>query len=242
MFMERDNMKKIFLLVPLIVIFGIYSAFENGWLRLNYPEKKEFPVRGIDISHHQKKINWEELRKAKINFVIIKATEGVDYQDPNFKENWNESLKEGYETGAYHFYRLCKSGNEQAENFINTVPKSETALPPFIDLEYGGNCKTDKSRDEVKKEIYIFLETVKDHYGKSPVLYATDSFYKDYIENDYQEYDIWIRNIISKPKLENNRKWTFWQYANRGRLKGIEGFVDLNVFHGSEEEYRKFIK
>ena len=74
------------------------------------------------------------------------------------------------------------------------------------------------------------------------MLYATDSFYKDYIENDYQEYDIWIRNIISKPKLENNRKWTFWQYANRGRLKGIEGFVDLNIFHGSEEEYRKFIK
>ena len=235
-------MKKIFLLVPLVIIFGVYTAFEKGYLRFNYPGKKEFPVRGIDISHHQKKINWEKLRKAKINFVIIKATEGVDYQDSDFKENWNNSIKEGYETGAYHFYRLCKGGSEQAENFINTVPKSGMTLPPFVDLEYGGNCKTDKSRDEVKKEIYIFLETVKKYYGKTPVLYATDSFYEDYIENDYQEYVIWIRDIISKPKLESNRKWTFWQYANRGRLSGIDGFVDLNVFYGSEEEYRKFIK
>ena len=235
-------MKKIFLLVPLVIIFGVYTAFEQGYLRFNYPGRKAFPVRGIDISHHQKKINWEKLRSEKINFVIIKATEGVDYQDPNFSVNWNKSLKEGYETGAYHFYRLCRSGNEQAGNFINTVPKSEMTLPPFVDLEYGGNCKTDKSKDEVKKEIYIFLETVKNYYGKTPVLYATDSFYKDYIENDYLDYNIWIRDIISKPKLENNRKWAFWQYANRGRLRGIDGFVDLNVFYGSEKEYKEFIK
>ena len=129
-------MKKIFLLVPLGIIFGVYTAFEQGYLRFNYPGRKAFPVRGIDISHHQKKINWEKLRSEKINFVIIKATEGVDYQDPNFSVNWNKSLKEGYETGAYHFYRLCRSGNEQAGNFINTVPKSEMTLPPFVDLEY----------------------------------------------------------------------------------------------------------
>jgi lysozyme len=235
-------MKRIFFLVPLVIIFVVYAAFEKGYLRFNYPGKKEFPVWGIDISHHQKKINWELLKKEKINFVIIKATEGADYQDPKFREYWNRSLREGYETGAYHFYRLCRNGDEQAANYINTVPKSEMVLPPFVDLEYGGNCKTDKSKDEIKQEIYTFLETIKKHYGKTPVLYATDSFYKDYIENDYMEYNIWIRDIISKPKLEKNRKWTFWQYANRGRLKGIEGFVDLNVFHGSEEEYRKFIE
>ena len=235
-------MKKFFFLIPLVIIFGIYIAFENGYLRFNYPGKKDFPIWGIDISHHQKNINWVELRKEKINFVIMKATEGVDYQDPDFSKNWNKSLAEGYETGAYHFYRLCKGGNEQAANYINTVPKSETGLPPFVDLEYGGNCQTDKSREEIKKDIYEFLETVKQHYGKTPVLYATDSFYKDYIENDYAEYGIWIRNIISRPKLENNRQWVFWQYANRGHLKGIEGFVDLNVFYGSEEEYRKFME
>lgn len=235
-------MKKIFLLFSLIIIFGVYTAFDKGYLRFNYPGKKDYPVRGIDISHHQKKINWENLRKAKLNFVIIKATEGGDYQDPDFRKNWVKSLEEGYETGAYHFYRLCRDGNIQAENYIKTVPKSEMSLPPFIDLEYGGNCKTDKNKENVKREIYIFLEKIKDHYGKTPVLYATKSFYKDYIENDYHEYDIWIRDIISKPKLENERKWVFWQYANRGRLDGIEGFVDLNVFYGSEEDYRKFLE
>ena len=69
--------------------------------------------------------------------------------------------------------------------------------------------------------------------------------YKLYLSNDYEEYDIWIRNVISKPKLSDGRTWTFWQYTNRGKLDGYNGkekFIDLNVFNGSKEKFASFLQ
>ena len=60
----------------------------------------------------------------------------------------------------------------------------------------------------------------------------------------YEEYDIWIRNVISKPKLSDDRMWTFWQYTNRERLKGYNGkekYIDVNVFNGSPEAYFAYL-
>jgi lysozyme len=73
-------------------------------------------------------------------FVYLKATEGGDLKDQNFQQNWLKARERGLHVGAYHFYRLCRDGTVQAENFIATVPKKADALPPVIDLEYDSNC------------------------------------------------------------------------------------------------------
>ncbi len=222
-------------LVALLVGYLLFI----GQIRFNYPDKKEFPILGIDISHHQGKIRWAELRKENISFVIIKATEGGDYKDPLFAENWADSKKEGYKTGAYHFYRLCKDGKEQAENFIETVPNSPDNLPPTIDLEFGGNCKTDKSKERILKEVNDFLEAIERHYSKKPILYVTHEFYDDYLKNTFTDYPLWIRDIFRKPKLADERDWHIWQFANRGHLDGIDMYVDLNVLNGQSIEVLK---
>lgn len=235
-------MKKIIVMIfILLASLLIFFSFQNGWLRFNYPNHKKYPVKGIDISHHQEKINWDELKKENIKFVIIKATEGVDFIDPKFQENWENSRKNNYNTGAYHFYRICKSGKEQANNYIKTVPYLKDSLPPIVDLEYGGNCTTEKTKEIIIMEINEFLVLIQNHYKKKPIIYATKSFYKDFIENNFLDYDIWIRDIFLEPKLEKNREWLLWQYANRGHLKGVDGFIDLNVFNGLYEEYIEFI-
>ena len=210
-----------------------------GKIRFNYPSKKEFPILGIDISNHQGKITWTELRKENISFVIIKATEGGDYKDPLFLENWRNSKKEGYKTGAYHFYRLCKDGKEQAKNFIETVPNSPDNLPPTIDLEFGGNCKTDKSKEQILKEVNDFLEAIETHYNKKPILYVTHEFYDEYLKNIFQDHPLWIRDIFRKPNLVGERDWIIWQFANRGHLDGIDMYVDLNVLNGQSIEVLK---
>ena len=109
----------------LLLFFLLYK----GYLRFNYPSSEEFPVRGIDISHHQGEIRWDELKKEAIEFVFIKATEGGDFTDPKFADNWRNAQKNNYHVGAYHFYRICKNGKEQAENFIRIVPKTPDNLP-----------------------------------------------------------------------------------------------------------------
>lgn len=208
----------------------------HGQIRFNYPDKDEFPLVGIDISHHQGHIRWEELRNENISFVIIKATEGGDYKDPRFATNWTMSKLDGYKTGAYHFYRVCKDGKEQAKNFIETVPNEPDNLPPTVDLEFGGNCKTDKTKEQIIKEVNEFLAILENHYKRRPIIYATHEFYDHYLANQFREYPIWIRDILRRPTLSDKREWSIWQFANRAHLKGIDTYVDLNVFNGQSIE------
>ena len=59
----------------------------------------------------------------------------------------------------------------------------------------------------------------------------------------YEDYDIWIRDVVSQPSLSDGREWTFWQYTNRERLEGYQGeerFIDMNVFRGSEEDFAAY--
>jgi lysozyme len=91
------------------------------------------PIQGFDVSHHQENINWKNITP-KISVRLFKSTEGGDYKDPKFQENWLKAREHGFHVGAYHFYRLCRDGKTQAENFIATVLNKADALPPVIDL------------------------------------------------------------------------------------------------------------
>lgn len=215
-----------------VVVIAVVAMFYLGYIRFNYPDKSEFPVRGIDISHHQGEINWGALAEENLSFVIIKATEGADFVDPKFSHNWRNARQSGYRTGAYHFYRLCKTPEEQAANFRNVVPKENGSLPPSVDLEFGGNCETDKPKDQILAEIQRFLTLLEKHYGAKPIIYATPEFYDAYLQGWFTDYPIWFRDIYGRPDLPDGRSWYIWQYANRGHLKGIDTYVDLNVLNG----------
>ena len=213
--------------------------FELGYVRFNYPDYKAYPVRGIDISHHQDVIDWDVLERSDIDFAFIKATEGGDHKDTKFEENWERAGEIGLVRGAYHFFTFCKPGREQALNFMETVPVEQVMLPPGIDLEFSGNCQARPSKEELHKELSDFTDLVLERYGRRPVLYITNESYRAFVEGEYLPYSIWIRDIYSKPKLEPGREWTFWQYTHRGRLHGIDGFVDLNVFNGTREYFKE---
>lgn len=237
------NFKKNRIITFSIILSLITLAlFYKGYLRFNYPSKSEFPIQGIDISNHQKDINWKEINNNEIRFVYIKATEGGDFKDARFKVNWEESKKHKFNVGAYHFFTFCKSGREQAKNFIETVPIDESNLPPVIDLEYGGNCKNNKNRNEIIAEIDTLQKLMYQTYKKTPILYVTEEFYEDYLINEFVKNPIWYRDVFKKPNPKGNREWLIWQFANRGHLKGIDTYVDFNVFNGSENDFLKFIQ
>ncbi len=225
------------------IFLGLIAViyFELGYVRFNYPDKSKYPVHGLDISHHQDVIDWDVLAREDISFLFIKATEGGDHKDTQFARNWQRAGEAGIARGAYHFFTFCKTGAEQARNYIETVPVSKNTLPPVIDLEFGGNCSARPPKEEVLSEIAEFSRIVKQKYGKTPIIYATRQSYKSFFSGEDVDYPIWIRNIYHKPTLPDGREWTFWQYANRGRLYGIKGFVDFNVFNGTPEEFETFV-
>lgn len=227
----------------LIVVFGsLYYVFNQGYIRMNYPSFEEYPVQGIDISHHQQKIEWNALNKQAVQFIFIKATEGGNHKDSLFQENWRQARAQKIPSGAYHFFTFCKEGEEQARNYIHYVPKDSIDLPPIIDLEYGGNCLEANRKEDLIGEIGTYLDIIEDHYQRKVIIYTTNEFYKRNLINKFPDNPIWIRDILSKPKLPDGRDWLFWQFANKGRLDGIHTDVDLNAFAGNKEEFEKLLR
>lgn len=221
---------------------GIYYAYNQGYIRMNYPSFYEYPVQGIDVSHHQQKINWNEVDKTKVQFAFIKATEGGNHKDSLFQENWREAIRNNIPVAAYHFFTFCKDGTAQARNYIHYVPKDSIDLPPIIDLEYGGNCQRSNWNENIIEEVTKYLEIIEDHYQRKVIIYTTNEFYKNFLINQFPDNPIWIRDILSRPDLPDGRDWLFWQYTNRGRVQGINAVVDLNAYNGSKAEFEKLLK
>jgi lysozyme len=212
--------------VVLIIDLGICNYY--GFIWNNSIFMVGYEVRGLDVSHHQGKIDWENVKEEnKYNFVFMKATEGKDYVDDRFAYNWGEARKQKFLTGAYHFFSMQSSGMEQANHFKRIVPVQSNSLPPVIDVEI--TLYHDKRK--VKDHLQVMINELKKTYQKQPIIYVTYATYHTYIEHNFDENNVWIRDILKHPSIDKG-KWILWQYHNRGHVDGIGTFVDINVFKG----------
>ncbi len=218
----------------------------NGIIKLNNPSADQYPVRGVDVSSYQGEIDWDVLSSHNISFAFIKATEGSSFVDKYFEYNYKQAINSNLRVGAYHFFSYDSPGKTQAENFIANVEKYDNMLPPVIDVEfYGDKEKNPPPKSHVRKELDDLINALQSHYEMKPIIYATQKSYSLYIKDGYADYDIWIRNVIRKPKLPDGREWTFWQYTDRERLDGYKGkekFIDMNVFNGTESDFERYAK
>ncbi len=223
--------KKWFLLV-LLLGFGILCVLEFfGIIWHNALFAARYPIRGLDVSHHQQKIDWQKVAAThQYTFVYIKATEGHDFTDDSFTENWQQAKETGFQVGAYHFFSVRSSGQEQAELFIAHVPKDDTALPPVIDIE----IDLTKDKKQIRRELQELSSRLENYYHKQPILYVTYDTYETYVQGNFQN-PIWIRDILKPPTIKD-RRWLLWQYSNRGRVPGITTYVDINVLNGGVED------
>lgn len=246
---KKLSPKRIVIPIAAVAVVGVLvmSLFWFGVVKFNNPSQKTYPVRGVDVSVYQGDIDWQTLAGQNIDFAFIKATEGSSFVDPNFSYNYENAIKTGLRIGAYHFFSFDSGGDTQAANFIDTVYKYQSMLPPVVDFEYYGKYVKQPPTDKeaVRKELSVMLEALEEHYGVKPIIYATETSYEYLIADSFESYDIWIRDVFAKPKLCGGRKWTFWQYTNRERLKGYDGkekYIDMNVFYGTKEEFDNYGK
>lgn len=206
---------------------------------------RKMAVHGVDVSRWQGEIDWPKLRTQGANFAFIKATDGGDHLDPMFKKNWRAAKAAGMRRGAYHFFYWCRTAGEQADWFIRNVPREPGALPPVIDVEYNGesSCKRRLSPERVREKMQVFMDKLEAHYGQRPIIYTAPDFYADNLQGAFQKYPFWLRAVAQHPsKVYPNRKWLFWQYSGSGLSHGVDGKIDLNVFHGSEDQWHDWLE
>ncbi len=192
------------------------------------PARSKYPVQGIDVSHHQGAIDWGALPHQGVDFAYIKASEGGDHRDRLFAANWKAAAAAGIERGPYHFFTLCRSGAEQAANFIAAVPLDPAALAPAVDLEHLGNCSRRLSRAAFHTELATFIQLVEAHFRKPVLLYLTEEFDRAYEVSTHVQRPLWLRSLVLPPDF-GAKPWHLWQVSNFRRLRGIEGRVDWNV-------------
>ncbi len=228
------------LLGTVVVVLGVAAAGTIHYLNFE-PDAGAYPVRGIDVSHHQGLIDWAAVAADGVEFAYIKATEGGDFAGTRFAENWRGAGAAGIVRGAYHFFTLCRSGIVQAANFTAVVPTTPGMLPPVVYLEYGGNCGARPVPAALRTELEDFLAALEAHYGVKPVLYVTRAFHADYLDGALEDYAVWARSLYFQPGYPAH-PWSFWQFHDRGRRTGIAGPVDLNVFHGGRAAFERLLR
>ncbi len=197
------------------------------------PDSSSYPLRGVDVSRHQGKIDWRMVAADDIAFAYIKATEGGDWRDPQFAMNWQGAQNAGLATGAYHFFTMCRPGRDQARNFLAVLPQQDKMLPPVLDLEFVGNCDRRLTPQELKVELNDFLGEVEGKLGREVMLYVPVDFLAAYREA-LPPRRLWRRSLFRPP---HKNDWTLWQYHSAGQVDGVDGGVDLNVFNGDEVEF-----
>jgi len=225
----------------LVAVGGLGLGLGRGWWRMNHPSPARYPVRGVDVSHHQGEIDWAAVAKVQqIGFAYVKATEGGDWIDPRFTANWQAARRAGLRVGGYHFFTFCRPALEQARHFLDVLPKEPDTLPPAVDVELGGNCATSASDREVEAEVSLWLETIARATGREPVVYATHEAYDRFLRSPRLRRRVWIRDIWREPRLVQADPWALWQFDARARIAGIPTFVDVDVFRGSQVDLQRF--
>ncbi|EXL09039.1 glycoside hydrolase family 25 protein [Aquamicrobium defluvii] len=205
---------------------------------------RHYAVHGVDVSRWQGEIDWPKLRSQGANFAFIKATDGGDHLDPMFMKNWTGAAAAGIRRGAYHFFYWCRPASEQADWFIRNVPKVAGALPPVIDVEWNGEsrCRKRPSPAQVREKMQVFMDRLERHYGQRPIIYTAPDFYADNLKGAFTDYPFWLRAVAQHPsRVYPGRKWVFWQYSGSGLSHGVKGNIDLNVFNGTEAQWRNWL-
>ncbi len=231
--------------------------------RLNYTSER---IYGIDISRYQHgrgrryyPIYWKQLRITDlgrisnkkisgrvdypVSFVYIKSTEGSSVRNRYFRADYLQARRHGIRCGAYHFFSVRTPAKAQARYFIRHTLFRPGDLPPVLDVE-----PTDRQiaqlggPDELFRRIRTWMNIVRRHTGVRPILYVSQSFVNKYLgraPDIKQNYNVWIARYGEyKPDI----KLVYWQLCPDGRVSGIHGDVDINVFNGYEDQFDRFIE
>ena len=192
---------------------------------------------GVDVSHYQGKIDWTKMHTIynlyPINFAFIRSTMGTSSIDETFEENWEGAKENNILRGAYHFYRPDENSTLQAQNFIAKVKLKNGDLPPVLDIE---TLPKTQSMDRLVEGIKNWCKIVEEHYDVKPIIYTSDKYFEDYLQNHFEGYIIWIANYNFWVQ-EMKGHWDFWQFTEKATIDGVKRYkVDVNIYNGTIDD------
>ncbi len=223
-------------------------------------------IYGIDISKYQHQkgrkkyaINWDRLRithlgsiskktvsgavNYPIRYIYVKSTEGKSLVNPYYKKDYKSAKLHGYKVGTYHFFTTITPATEQARHFLKHSYIQRGDFPPVLDVEpLPSQIKKMGGAGVLFSRVRTWLKEVERATGVKPILYVSQTFVNKYLPlapDLVRNYRVWIARYGEyKPDI----RLVYWQLCPDGRVAGIHGEVDINVFNGYEDAYQRFVK
>ncbi|MDE7426196.1 MAG: hypothetical protein K2M79_00150 [Muribaculaceae bacterium] len=232
-----------YIALVLVVLTGVaifYTAITHRQQR-RVPhldvERSEFPIKGIDISAHNGNVDFEAVAADSVDFVYLKASEGNTFRDGSFADNYDKARAAGLPVGAYHFFRFECDGEAQARNMLQAVSYRRFQLPLAIDVEETGNG-AGFDAEAVRVEVQKMMEYLRQS-GYRVMVYTNKQGLAQYVPEVRGDSELWICSFTNPPLP--GVEWTLWQHSHRGRVRGVEGMVDVNTFNGDRARWRKWV-
>lgn len=216
-------------------------------------------VWGVDVSHHQGKVDYQGLVEGGCEFVIAKATEGQTHRDPRWVENAIASQLSGAYFGAYHFARIDTDTDDpldarlEAENLARAIDavggatwlENPLCLGTVIDLEWFGSLSARDERDHVSKNVawaIAFCEHAERLLGRSQMVYTGPNVWRERFgaAGDLAHLPLWIVDLEAPGDFALVEAgvggWhaVLHQWTHTGRVQGVRARVDVNIAVGGK--------
>ena len=191
--------------------------------------------RGIDVSKWNGNIDWAAVKNSGINFVIIRcgyrgSSEGQLIEDPTFRRNIQGAQNAGIRVGIYFFTQAVNEVEavEEASMVINLIKGYNISYPVYLDVEASHGRGDGIDPAQRTANIKAFCGTIQNAGYKAGV-YANKTWFTSYINtSQITNYKIWLAQYAEAVTYSGSR-YDMWQYTSKGRVTGINGFVDMNI-------------
>lgn len=196
--------------------------------------------RGIDVSEHQKEIDWQAVAASGVEFAIIRcgyrsySGEGNVHEDEYFRRNIQGALDAGLEVGVYFFSQAVNilEAAEEAVFVTHLIEDYDVTLPVFFDWERIGTtaARTDEVDGETLTDCLLEFSKLVQVAGYEPGMYCyLNLAYFTYQLKQMEGITFWMGDPGTMPIFYFDHD--FWQYSFTGSVPGIEVDVDLDAMY-----------
>ena len=201
-------------------------------------------IAGLDVSHHNGIIDWEQVKKTGREFVFMKATQDTSFVDPLFPTNYGRAKAAGLAVGAYHFFDYTLDGKAQADHFLDRVERAgaiDGALPPVVDVECWAPIGS-STHVAAAARLRDFIERVYERTARLPIIYTSVHMWREVVGNSegFSRSPLWAAcwGCGLPPSIAPGwGDWAFWQ-TGVDQVPGI-GRLDGNFFNGSQRDLNR---
>lgn len=216
-----------------------WNALQRNEQFLFYEDENYTSRIGIDVSSHQKDIDWAQVKQAGISFAFIRAgyrgySTGSLNKDEKFDQNMEGAISNGIDVGIYVFSQAVtiEEAAQEADLAIEAAKNYNLQLPIVFDLEEGVAEVTQRvssiDRQEKTQMAVTFMNRVREA-GYQPMIYGSTGLMESLFDLQYlQDYPFWVAEYDSSiPHYVY--EFDYWQYTSTATLPGISTNVDMNI-------------